>query len=274
MNAYHDFPANPVEKPGYRLEFQDEFQSTTLDTTKWLPFYLPQWSSRELTKARYSLSGNSLQLCLDEDQQPWSEEYNGKIKVSSLQTGCFSGPVGSSRGQHHFKSSLVVREAQPTLKLYTPQYGYFEIRFKAVPIPGYVSALWMIGFEEHPEESAEICIVEIFGENVSPEVSQINYGVHPFQDPNITDEFYKDKLPINAANYHIYAAEWTPTHIEFYVDNVKLRRVQQSPNYPTQFMLNLYEIPDLLTEESLETPYPKIMEVDYIRAYRRLEGYA
>jgi hypothetical protein len=26
------------------------------------------------------------------------------------------------------------------------------------PIPGYMVALWMIGFEERPEQSAEICI--------------------------------------------------------------------------------------------------------------------
>lgn len=40
----HDFPANPMAKPGYRLEFHDEFAGASLDTDKWLPFYLPQWS--------------------------------------------------------------------------------------------------------------------------------------------------------------------------------------------------------------------------------------
>jgi hypothetical protein len=268
-----DFPANALEKPGYRLEFQDEFNGTTLDESKWFPYYLPHWSRRALSKPRYALIGDRLQLRIDEDQGFWSEEYDGKLRVSSLQTGCFSGPVGSSRGQLVFKAGLVVREAQPTIKLYTPKYGYFETRLKAVPIPGYLCAFWMIGFGERPEEAGEICITEIFGENISPGVSQINYGVHPFQDPTIKDEFYYDKFPLNAANFHIYAAEWTPTHIDFYVDNVKVRRIYQSHTYPMQFMLNLYERPDLLTQESLETPFPKIMEVDYVRAYQPLEGY-
>mgnify|MGYP002778851145 FL=1 len=268
-----DFPANPLEKSGYRLEFHDEFEGVTLNETKWFPYYLSHWSSRERSKPRYALTGDKLQLRIDEDQQPWSEEYDGKLRVSSLQTACFSGPVGSSKGQLVFKPGLIVREAQPTLKLYTPHYGYFETRLKAVPIPGYMCAFWMIGLGELPEASGEICITEIFGETISPEESQINFGVHPFQDPMIKDEFYQNKFPINAANFHIYAAEWTPTYIDFYIDNVKVRTIEQSHTYPMQFMLAIYERPDLLTKESLEIPFPKIMEVDYVRGYQRLEGY-
>jgi hypothetical protein len=29
-------PANPLDKPGYRLEFHDEFEEADLDQTKWL----------------------------------------------------------------------------------------------------------------------------------------------------------------------------------------------------------------------------------------------
>jgi hypothetical protein len=268
-----DFPANPPEKPGYRLEFHDEFIGETLDESKWFPYYLPHWSSRERSKPRYALTGDKLHLRIDEDQQPWTEEYDGKLRVSSLQTACHSGPVGSPRGQLVFKPGLVVREAQPTLKLYTPKYGYFETRFKAVPIPGYLCAFWMIGLGERPNESGEICITEIFGQNISAHESQINFGVHPFQDPAIKDEFYENKFPVNAANFHIYAAEWTPTHIDFYIDNEKVKTVYQSHTYSMQFMFNIYERPDLLTPESRQTPFPKIMEVDYVRAYQPVGGY-
>ena len=201
--------------------------------------------------------------------QPWSTEHNGDIRVSNLQTGCFSGPVGSNRGQHPFRNDLVVREAQPAVRLYTPTYGYFEVRLKAVPLAGYLSALWMIGFEEEPEQSAEICICEIFGEYVTPQRSQIGYGVHPFNDPNITDEFYEDRIGIDASNFHIYAVDWTPSHIDFYLDNEKIKTIQQSPDYAMQFMLNVYELPDALTLKSRNTGFPKTMTVDYVRGYRR-----
>ena len=178
-----NFPANSEEKEGYTLEFSDTFQGAALDTMKWLPYYLPQWSSREQTKPRYSLQDAHLQLHIEADQQPWSPEYDGEIRVSSLQTGCFSGEVGSSAGQIPFREDLKVKEAQPTLKLYTPLYGYFEVRLKAVALPGYMCAFFMVGLAEEPEQTSEICICELKGEHITPEHSVNGYGVHPFNDP-------------------------------------------------------------------------------------------
>lgn len=269
-----DFPANPLDKPGYRVEFSDEFQGAELDTNKWFPYYLPHWSSRQRTATRYSLPGDCLRLHLEADQLPWAPEYDGGIRVSALQTGCFSGPVGSTSGQLHFRPDLVVAEAQPLTKLYTPLYGYFEIRLKAVPLAGYMVALWMMGFEETPEQSGEICICEIFGREISEQSAQIGYGIHPFNDPHLTDDFYQERLAIDAANYHLYAVEWRPTQVDFFVDNVKMRTIAQSPAYPMQFMLAIYEFPDQLTPESAKAPWPKIFEVDYVRGYQPLAGYS
>ena len=267
------YPPNAADKPGYRLEFNDSFRDTSLDTSKWLPFYLPQWSSRERAAARYSLTGATLRLLIEEDQQPWCPEHDGAVRVSSLQTGCYSGPVGSHIGQHRYNPNLAVTESQPTIKLYTPQYGYFEARLKAVPIEGYMVAFWMIGFEESPEQSAEICICEIFGDQVDSRASKVGYGLHPFSDLAITDEFHRDRIEIDAAKYHIYAAEWSPTRVEFFVDNVTLRTVPQSIRYPMQFMLGIYEIPDRLDTKSSEEPWPRVMEVDYVRGYQPVTGY-
>ncbi|MDJ0756858.1 MAG: glycoside hydrolase family 16 protein [Ardenticatenaceae bacterium] len=265
-----DFPANQKEKSGWKLEFSDDFEQTTLDTRNWLPYYLPQWSSRANTEARYTFQNGRLQLHIEEDQQPWSREYNGEIRVSNLQTGCFSGPLGSQAGQHSFRSDLVVREVQPAVRLFTPTYGFIEVRLKAVPLPGYLSALWMIGFEDDPAHSAEICICEIKGENVGSQTSRIGYGVHPFNDPHIQDEFYEDLFDIDASYFHVYAVDWMPDRIDFFIDNQKVKTITQTLNYPMQLMLNLYEIPDALTTASRETPFPKTMEVDYVRGYQKI----
>jgi hypothetical protein len=267
------FPPKHIDKTGYTLEFNESFQGMALDTSKWLPFYLPQWSSRRLAAARYSLSGTALRLLIEEGQEPWCPEHDGAVRVSSLQTGCYSGPAGSPSGQHRFHTDLTVKELQPTVKLYTPQYGYFETRLKAVPIPGYMVAFWMIGFEERPEQSAEICICEIFGSEIVNGTSTVGYGIHPFHDPAIADEFHRDKVEFDAASYHIYAAEWTPTQVEFYIDNVVVSAIPQSPNYPMQFMLGIYEIPDQLAAHPSRKRWPKMMEVDYVRGYRSIAGY-
>ena len=48
--------------------------------------------------------------------------------MSSLQTGLFAGPLGSTIGQHRFKREAVVPEEQQNVRLYTPQHGPFEVR--------------------------------------------------------------------------------------------------------------------------------------------------
>src|SRR5690349_17175815 len=124
------FPPNPLEKPGYTLEINDEFESETLDSNLWLPFYLPHWSSRAQSTPNYTFEDSALVLQITKDQQPWCPEFDGEVRCSSIQTGTFSGDVGSKIGQLQFNDALTVREAQTNVQKYTPQYGYFELRAK------------------------------------------------------------------------------------------------------------------------------------------------
>jgi hypothetical protein len=50
--------------------------------------------------ARYTVGGGKLCLLIETHQEPWSPEFAGHLRVSSLQTGMFAGPVGSAIGQH------------------------------------------------------------------------------------------------------------------------------------------------------------------------------
>ena len=44
----------------YELEFEDTFDADVLDERRWAPHYLPQWSSRERSAARYEVGGGRL----------------------------------------------------------------------------------------------------------------------------------------------------------------------------------------------------------------------
>lgn len=271
-----DVPANPMEKPGYRLEFYDEFRGDDLDTSKWLPVYLPQWSSKARSATNYRLQHDALILRISADQQPWCPEFDGQNRCSALQTGVFAGPLGSNIGQSRFNPACVVRETQANVRTYTPRYGYFELRAKGVNSPTDHVSLWMIGYEDSSEKSAEIAIMEIMGKDVNAQSSRVGYGVHPWSDPAIVDEFYEDVLLIDATQYHIYAAEWTPTHIDFYVDNHKIRTINQSPNYELQVMLGIFERPEhsgTAAERDPDHSYPKQFTIDYFRAFQPVEGY-
>jgi Glycosyl hydrolases family 16 len=252
----------------FELEFEDTFDGDTLDRGRWIPHYLSHWSSRERSAARYELGAGGLRLLITADQQPWCPEYDGEVRVSSLQTGAFAGPVGSPVGQHRFHADAVVREAQANSRLYTPHDGRVELRAKATDDERSMVALWMIGYEDQPERSGEICICEIFGRDVSPGRAKVGMGVRPFGDPKLVDDFSAVEVPIDVREFHVYAAEWAPGHVAFFVDGELVKTGRQAPAYPMQLMLGIYEFPG----ENDPRPagdYPKRFVVDYVRGYRR-----
>jgi Glycosyl hydrolases family 16 len=255
-------PDRTLPPPGFRLEFADEFTGPSLDEGKWIPYYLPHWSSRSQGSARYSFADGGLVLRIDADQPPWCAEFDGTNRTSTLQTGEYAGPLGSPTGQSRFRPDLVVREVQESRLLYGMHHGYVEIRAKATADPEAMVALWMIGYEDEPQKSAEICVCEIFGNEVAPSSAAVGMGVHPFGDPALTDEFEKVRVDVDVTDYHVYAADWRPGSVDFYIDDQQVKSVQQAPDYPLQLMLGIFAFPS-----DNPGPYPKEFPVDYVRIY-------
>ena len=249
----------------FELDFEDRFEGRDLDPARWLPHYLPHWSSRERAAARYELGDGTLRLVIEEDQEPWCPELDGEIRVSSLQTGAFAGPVGSSAGQHRFNPAAVVRETQPDVRLYTPQYGRIELRARATADPDAMVALWLIGWEGG-ERSGEICVCEIFGRDVREGEALVGMGVHPFGDPALEDDFEQVPFSIDVTEPHEYRADWTPDGVVFAIDGETVKTTAQSPAYPLQLMLDIYEFP--WGGERRPEAYPKVFEVESVRGYR------
>jgi len=219
-----------MDRTGYVLVFEDTFDGDVLDDTRWFPYYLPQWSSRAASAARYRMGDGFLRLVIEADQRPWCPEWDGDVIVSSIQTGVFAGPVGSAVGQQRFKPGLVVREEQPPRRLYTPRYGLFELRARAIDDPDCMVALWLIGY-----------------------------------DKAIRDDFEAVPVPVDVREFHVYAAEWTPDRVAFFVDGRLVRTVDQSPDYPLQVMLSVYRFPG----GGDPGRYPKEFTVDYLRGYEK-----
>ena len=232
-----------LDRRGYVVDREDDFTAPTLDRTLWLPHYLPHWSSREASHARYTIHAGELHLRVDADQQPWCPEYDGGVRVSSLQTGSFAGPVGSEVGQHRFRAGMRVREAQSAVALCTPLHGIVEARARVVAHPLAMSALWMIGYEDRPDRSAEICVFEIFGRDVAAGHTLVGMGLRAFADPAIRDDFTRERILIDAREFHDYAVRWDATGVEFFVDDRRVRAAAQSPTYAMQLMLGVYRLP-------------------------------
>jgi hypothetical protein len=250
-------------------EFDDRFASGRLDADRWIPAYLPQWSSRTRSAPSWTFEDGRLVLEIRAGQAPWCPEWDGDVRVSSIQTGIFAGPLGSPIGQHRFGPEVVVREEQPERRLYTPRHGRIEVRASASAAPDTMVALWMIGFEDRPEDSGEICVVEIFSRDVQPGRAAIGMGVHPHHDPRLEDEFERVPSAIDVTEPHDYAIEWAADGIAWEIDGRVVRSSTQSPRYAMQLMLGIYAF----TPVGIGEP-PRRFVDEHVRGYPPVGGRA
>jgi hypothetical protein len=225
--------------------FRDDFEGSGLDTGVWLPHYLPMWSSRAASAATYAVAGSELRLTIPPEQALWcADDHDPPLRVSGVQSGVFSGEVGSTRGQQPFRDGLVVREYQPTQWGWTPHYGLLEVRARMDLGPRSMASVWMVGIEDRPERSGEICVFEVFGDTLEDGgAAAVGSGVHPFRDPALTDEFSAPRMEIDVAEPHVYAADWRPGRVDFLIDGRRVKTVHQAPDYPLQMMIAVFDFP-------------------------------
>ena len=256
-----DAQPNPLQKEGWVLDVNDEFDGSQLDTSLWVPSYLEYRTEASRAAAKYEFGscgdaqGNAcLALVIDENTPTYYPD--DEIKVSSIQTA-----------QRDYLHKDIFHHSTPTEKKYTPQYGYFEIRAKGYGETGYHNAFWTTGWRDQPDQELEIDIWEDPGNNddafrfnvITWDDPGPNYG-ETMEVPGIDDEF------------HIYALEWTENGLNLFVDNqlVKSLNGDYSPDYPSVFYLSFYENSGWNgSADTSPSSYPKKVYIDYFRAYKR-----
>ncbi len=227
-----------------RAAFTEDFDGDALDRAVWVPHYLPQWSSRAASAAAYAIGGSELSLTSPPGHGLWcAGDHEPPLRVSGIQSGVFSGPVGSTVGQQPYREGLVVREHQPAMRGWTPHGGRIEVRARMDLSPRSMASVWFVGFEDAPERSGEICVFEVFGDALEEGSAVVGMGVHPFRDPALTDDFAVTRLPIDVREHHVFAADWRPGRVELSVDGDVVRVVEQAPDYPMQAEVAVFDFP-------------------------------
>jgi hypothetical protein len=241
--------------------FLEDFEGAELDRDVWLPHYLPQWSSRADSAATYAVARSMLRLTIPPEQGLWcADEHQPPLRVSGIQSGVFSGAVGSTVGQQPFKDGLVVREEQPAWWGWTPHFGRIEVCARMELSARSMASAWLIGLEDSPERSGEICIFEVFGDAIEDGTVAVGQGVHPFRDSALTEDFAAIPRGLDAGDFHVYAADWRPGSVGFLVDGEPVQQVGQAPDYPMQLEIAVFDFPDRSSDDHLP-----VLEVDWVR---------
>lgn len=249
---YTHFPANPINKNGYTLDFQEEFNNNILDMAK--------WPSPISVTTKYSFNDSCLNLYIDATTKPANGDLVYNFRYSQINTykNIKKLPNGS------FITSVTSTEG------YATKYGYFEMRAKLPDCRGGGhGAWWMIGCPDdgtNQNQSAEIDVIE-------PLYSDVNNShpkVHPWYDTkcfeweaNIYNSGYPEK------EYHIYGMDWSPEGIKFYYDNKLIASTTNSPAYKMTMIFSLYACDSHSYWSGWDNGvYPKTFSIDYVRVWK------
>lgn len=260
-----------TEKPGYTLDFSDEFNGTTLDTSKWTDYYLPQWTANpENAKANYRFENGTLIEYIDKNQKPWSPELDGTVKSSAIMSF-------NKNWIHNFSNSPKNLSNQEEWTGYATTYGYFELRAKLSNVGGGGhQAWWMVGMQNdtndwfNSKQTGEIDVIETFFNK--PETWRI--AAYGWNDPFFQTNWELSEKTVPFGNqteeFHTYGLDWSPGSLKFYYDGILFKEINQAPDYPMGTILNIYT--DAGSGVGNNT-YPKEWAIDYFRVYKKNEGY-
>jgi len=255
-----DTPANPIEKPGWELTKNDEFNGTTLDESLWVPRYLGFRTPLDRGNADYYFKDGSIVLRVTESM-PTYFTSGSSMKVSSIQT---------AQGDFH-QGSYVKDHDEPYKSNFSQQYGYFEIRAKSQSDLSGHSAFWLNTddptiYQEATRNTSNQLEIDVF-ENYQQNKFKFNL-LNPKGTSGV-NKSYASTYPFDfSVDYHIYAVEWDPDNVKYYVDNQLVHTHSASNLLKKQMFVYLSLYVNTWGGDSAPT-YPAEFAIDYFRAYKK-----
>lgn len=167
-----------------------------------------------------------------------------------------------------------------TTPAYSQQFGYIEAKIKTDYGIGYFPAFWTFIAQGAIGNSEEIDIFEMLGSlpantmtsNIHDNYCDSLYLSTHSNCGNIPEFYEENQLWFNyQENYHLYAIEWSPGTINWYVDHVKIRTsYSHDITSPVRIILN-FALGDYGSNQpNSTTNFPATMKIDYVRVYDKV----
>jgi beta-glucanase (GH16 family) len=243
------------------LVWEGDFNGDKLNTSDWnYEYHEPGWVNSELQKYVdsaenvYVKDGHLVIQALKKTDQ------NGKVTYTS-------GRINTQH-KHDFK------------------YGRFEARIKVPEGKGFLPAFWMMPTEENLygqwPKCGEVDIMEVLGDATTKAYGTVHFGEpHAQRQGTYT-------LPSGdfASEFHVYACEWDPGEIRFYLDGNLYHKTSDwftkrngfgEVTYPAPFDQNFYIILNLAVggnwpgnpDDTTKFADNAQMVVDYVKVYQK-----
>lgn len=167
-----------------------------------------------------------------------------------------------------------------TSRSFTQSYGRFEAKIKLPKGQGLWPAFWLLGANSNSDAwptCGEIDIMENLGHEPSKIYGSMHgpgySGAHP-----LTASYVLPSGKTFADSFHVFAVEWDPNAVRFYVDDTlyETQTPESIPpgarwvfDHPFFILLNLAVGGNWPKDPNDTTVSPAFMLVDYVRVYKR-----
>lgn len=233
----------------YELVWSDEFNGNSLDTNTW---------NYEIGTGSWGWGNNEQQYYTDRN----IKVSNGTMKITAKR---------EYYGGMKYTSSRITTKNKKNFK-----YGKIEARIKMPKFKGVWPAFWMLGANQDSvgwPKCGEIDIVEAINDE------NLVYGtLHWFHDPGNNNADSGSSVAVaDRTEYHVYGVEWTADKLRWYVDGKVYRTMDVSNDSFSEVRKEYFVIFNMAIGGQWpgydidETAFPATMEVDWVRAYKKVE---
>lgn len=249
------------DEPGleWELVWADEFDGARIDRSHWTSEVMPDPHNEELQYYTDRTDG-------EPGANAWVE--NGSLVIEARREDYGHRPYTSAR--------LITKGKREFL------YGRFEARIRQPGEVGMWPAFWLLGGnldEVGWPRCGEIDIMEGKGRLADWTSGAIHRGPDPARN-RITAAEYRLRSGSFHQSWHVFAIEWLPERIRWYVDDTAYHSVRKGPDedpayWPFDEGHAFFIILNLAVGGWFDAPHsppedlePQRLYVDYVRVYR------
>ena len=241
-------PTPEWEREGWTLVWQDEFDGEALDSTNWV-----------FDIGGHGWGNNELQAYTDRPE-------NARVEDGLL--------VIEAREEEFVRRNYTSARIK-TQGLLAWTYGRFEARMQLPAGNGIWPAFWMLGADFETVGWPACGEIDIM-EHIGREPNRIHGTVHGPGYSGSGGVGHYTTVPDLAEAFHVYAVEWEPEEIRWYVDDEEYFKLTPQSvrgdwvyDHPFFLLLNLAVGGEWPGPPDDSTVFPQFLKVDYVRVYQR-----
>ncbi len=256
----NDTTSDIAQYAGYTLIWNDEFNSSEIDASKWVyetgdgtDFGLPVgWGNAELQIYTTDEANSSIK----------TDDGNSVLAITAIESG---GAYTSAK--------------MTTNGTFGARFGRIETRAKLPEGKGIWPAFWTLGTNRSEIDwpgCGEIDIFEMLGDNTSKIYSTVHYVEGSANNTSKGENQGSQVLSSGtfSEDYHLFRLDWTPESMSFYVDGILTNQVTIEEDMK-EFLREHYLILNVAVggfwpgNPDASTVFPQEMLIDFVRVYSK-----